>query len=324
MERDRYFDSLKFVLIFFVILGHCLEIIPHKTNFEYAVYLFLYSFHMPLFAFITGYFSKNQNLTKINRSALKLVETYVVCQLLWTLFHLIVYKAKFEIESLYTPHLTLWYLISAVSWKYIAFIIRNLKTPILIVIFSALVALGIGFVPWIERPLSLSRTFVFLPFFLAGLYINKTYIQEIRSYKPIYSIIFLTAIAIILYNSQELFEVWNITTHAAVSYHSFDNLTTGFISRILMLATAFFMCFSIINLIPTINLFAKYGSLTLVFYIYHSFITYEVLPPILKRISIEPSFGLLAVIAVLQTIFICYLGRYKITLKLLNPLTPYF
>lgn len=47
--RDETFDVLKGIAIFLMILGHC-EVYP--------LYPFIYSFHMPLFFFVAGYFLK--------------------------------------------------------------------------------------------------------------------------------------------------------------------------------------------------------------------------------------------------------------------------
>ncbi|MBP3851842.1 MAG: acyltransferase family protein, partial [Erysipelotrichaceae bacterium] len=56
MKRDYYFDNLKAVLIFLVILGHFL--LPIETGPLCILKRWIYSFHMPLFIFVSGYFSK--------------------------------------------------------------------------------------------------------------------------------------------------------------------------------------------------------------------------------------------------------------------------
>lgn len=49
MDRNRYIDTIKAVGIFLVVLGH------HKTS----ITPYIYSFHMPLFFFLSGIFHKN-------------------------------------------------------------------------------------------------------------------------------------------------------------------------------------------------------------------------------------------------------------------------
>lgn len=53
-QRLVWLDNLKGVLILLVVLGHCIQ---HTSN-EYEINLlfrYIYSFHMPLFIFVSGY-----------------------------------------------------------------------------------------------------------------------------------------------------------------------------------------------------------------------------------------------------------------------------
>ena len=56
-ERDYFFDNLKAVLIFLVVLGHFLLPI-HGKSVLVIIKRLIYVFHMPLFVFVSGYFSK--------------------------------------------------------------------------------------------------------------------------------------------------------------------------------------------------------------------------------------------------------------------------
>ena len=56
--RSRKWDILKFILVFLVVLGHAAEFFKTKSDFMNSLLLLIYSFHMPLFIFISGLFSK--------------------------------------------------------------------------------------------------------------------------------------------------------------------------------------------------------------------------------------------------------------------------
>lgn len=56
IERIHWIDLLKGLGIFFVILGHTI-----KNN---DLYVWIYSFHMPLFFFISGYLTEPRNSIK--------------------------------------------------------------------------------------------------------------------------------------------------------------------------------------------------------------------------------------------------------------------
>lgn len=71
MERDKYWDTLKFALIFLVVYGHVIGNIVIDTCFTRAMFNFIYTFHMPLFIFVSGRFS---HYTDKNR-----YKSYYVC-----------------------------------------------------------------------------------------------------------------------------------------------------------------------------------------------------------------------------------------------------
>ena len=60
MTRSRlcYMDTYKGLLIFLMVVGHCLELYQDDKICK-LLYWFIYSFHMPVFIFISGFFSKN-------------------------------------------------------------------------------------------------------------------------------------------------------------------------------------------------------------------------------------------------------------------------
>lgn len=70
-NRNDFIDYLKGVAIFLVIWGHAIQYSPHN-NFDFllnSVFIFIYSFHMPLFMFISGYLYlysfKNRSFKKV-------------------------------------------------------------------------------------------------------------------------------------------------------------------------------------------------------------------------------------------------------------------
>ena len=52
MKRDARLDGLKFVLIFLVVLGHL-----SYNDYGLGLTKMIYSFHMPVFVFLSGYFT---------------------------------------------------------------------------------------------------------------------------------------------------------------------------------------------------------------------------------------------------------------------------
>ena len=59
MGKDRIYwaDSLKGVLILFVILGHAIQAVLGDGCFVNHAFNYIYSFHMPAFMAVSGYFA---------------------------------------------------------------------------------------------------------------------------------------------------------------------------------------------------------------------------------------------------------------------------
>ena len=57
-QRDYLFDNYKAFLIILVVVGHFIELTSEDNNLLIAMKWIIFSFHMPAFVFISGYFSR--------------------------------------------------------------------------------------------------------------------------------------------------------------------------------------------------------------------------------------------------------------------------
>lgn len=62
-ERNPLFDNIKIVLIILVVFGHALEEISLGNGYG-IIRACIYSFHMPVFILISGYFSRGGDKRK--------------------------------------------------------------------------------------------------------------------------------------------------------------------------------------------------------------------------------------------------------------------
>lgn len=86
MGRDSYFDTLKWVLIVLVVYGHMISHCYYVGGtFSLAMYNTIYSFHMPLFVFLSGRYSQMSDRKKYLSGILRLLQPYLLFQLC---FHL--------------------------------------------------------------------------------------------------------------------------------------------------------------------------------------------------------------------------------------------
>ncbi|MCM3187502.1 acyltransferase family protein [Bacillus subtilis] len=193
LEKDLKLSNAKGLLIFLVVFGHLIEL--HKQNY-YEIFVFIYCFHMPLFIFISGYLAKRIKLSKI----INLFILYIIFQSFfdWYLYFIGDYKnLEFHFGK---PQFHLWYIVSMIFWYVIALIINRCKlnffnkTLFFILLFIlcflsrwytvSISEMAKGFYSgFTSYTLSYQRTISFAPFFFAGFFMSKEYLQRI--YKSI-------------------------------------------------------------------------------------------------------------------------------------------
>lgn len=166
-QRDHYLDNVKFVLIALVVIGHVLEPLYSTSESAKALYNFIYFFHIPLFVFITGYFSK-----KSGKLAPYLV-LYIISETLYTLLDYYLNGRANLKFTFFLPYWVTWYLLAVVLWKIALPYFTKLRFPIL---FAGCIAVLAGYASSeLGYTLSALRALNFFPFFLAGYYMKREY-----------------------------------------------------------------------------------------------------------------------------------------------------
>lgn len=140
---DPYFCNLKFVLIFLVILGHLIEKHIYVNHYLYIIYTVIYMVHMPLFAFVSGYFSKNSD-KKLNR-IWRIGGQLLILHLGWLLINLFLTGG---LEGWKSPYWYFWYLLSLFCWKWMGILILS--------VYRRLMSKGV----WVFRPFIIVFTIV--------------------------------------------------------------------------------------------------------------------------------------------------------------------
>ena len=167
--RDAKIDNVKGILIFFVVFGHLLELVITKGHAKY-IYELIYSFHMPFFIFLSGYFYK----FNFSRILQKLFCPYVVMQTVYLLFDRWILGNNTTLQY-HKPYWILWYLLAMTAWSFMAVLFPKgkLKREILFLVITTVISLLAGNCNEIGRDYGLARIIVFFPFFLWGNYFHE-------------------------------------------------------------------------------------------------------------------------------------------------------
>lgn len=165
-SRNQGIDNIKAVLIFLVVFGHLIEIYVGDDHVMRSIWIFIYSFHMPMFALISGMFSK---ASWDDKRATQVISNVLVPLIA---FEIIYETTEFLLKgntsvyaNLIAPYWMLWYLLSLLCWRLLLPLFARLQ-------FGVALALGLSLIGSYSDHagyfFSISRTLVFFPYFLLG------------------------------------------------------------------------------------------------------------------------------------------------------------
>lgn len=266
-ERDYLFDNLKVLLILLVVLGHSLVKYISDDIVLRSIYLYIFIFHMPLFIYVSGYFSKN--VEKCRKNSVKdLLIPFIVFSIISC-----VTSGNFKFP-IYYPRWTLWYLLSLFTWR---FFLKDIIKVNKVILLSIILGVIVGLVNSISIGgedgdlLSFSRTIAFLPFFLLGYYSNKNTIDKIKSYSKTVSILGLIIIGALSFLITKYGNLNVQFIYMSAPYSNYGmSLVEGMLLRIVYYSFSIVTSIFIINLLSSKkNNLSKIGKNTLIIYLGH-------------------------------------------------------
>lgn len=251
-----------------MIIGNSIEYIePNGINMHYFI-LILYLFHMPLFAFISGYFYKNSR-RNVKEMITKTISLYFFFQIFYYFFDKLLFKSPGIDIQLFYPRWTLWYLLTLTFLYIICSFISNKKIWFIV---SLIISIIIGYDTSVGTHISLSRTFFFLPIFILGMIFKEEYINIIKKYLK-YLIPCLFIIIIILFSIRNKVTVDVFFEYTYYEFHN-DNANISMLLRIFHYLSAFIIGSILLALTPKKKTFLSYlGKNSLLLYLAHSGIT---------------------------------------------------
>jgi fucose 4-O-acetylase-like acetyltransferase len=177
-KRSKYFDNAKFILIFLVVFGHLISPLKEQDGILFTLYTVIFLFHMPAFILISGYFAKGfKNKGYLLKSVKKILLPYFIFQIIYSIYYYLVGKEETLQFDFLHPHWSLWFLLSLFFWNLLLYVFASLRWFGLFV--AVLLGIVIGFVDEVGSFLSLSRTFVFFPYFLLGYLLNGDMLKKV-------------------------------------------------------------------------------------------------------------------------------------------------
>lgn len=175
---ETFFLNLRFLLIVCVFIGNAIEPLITRMEGIHSLYMWIFTFHMPLFVFVTGYFAKSNLSGEAGRRVLlQIAFQYVIFQSIYSLLDVTVFQVNHIHHSFFAPYLLLWFLASHIGWRLLLLLMRKC-TPVQQLVISITLGVVVGYLQMDGTWLSISRTFVFLPFFIAGYHFSFEKVEQ--------------------------------------------------------------------------------------------------------------------------------------------------
>jgi len=303
--RIAKWDNAKAILIFLVVFGHSISPFISDSEVMRCVYVWLTTFHMPLFMFITGLFSKSfANAPKLN---VKKIVSYI---LLFYYMKLLIYATviifrghgKFRV---FTENGTPWYIFVTAVFMVLAFCLKKVSPKIVLPV-SFVLALAVGYIDFVGDFLMLSRIFVFFPYFYLGYALDRNKVLEFTDKKSIkiVSVVIIVVFTVAIFTLRDnIYGVrYSLTGNNPYSeFGRFSNL--GILIRVVSYILSSVVSLAVLSIIPKKNIpvVTRVGSKTLTIYAVHRPVqyafNYTLLPlvtPILPQWAVLPSFFILS------------------------------
>ena len=323
--RVAKWDNVKFVLIACVVIGHMISAYVGAADGIKSLYFFIYSFHMPAFVIVSGMMMKNTIKNKRYEKVFPYLSMGIVISII--MFAAKWYALGKRSINVFDISNVSWYAFAIFAFALITMYLQRFS-PVYVFIFSIAVALFVGYDDRIGTYLTLSRIFVFYPFFFAGFCIDNEKLLEF-SKKPVCkgvsAVIIIAAAAISFLKIDSVYRFVSLLKGKS-SYDSLGNLREyGALLRLAFFAIAFLISFAVIIIIPNVrSVFTTVGSRTLSIYTLHFGIIYVLrdgldMTGLFKRISPDYYMYLSIVLAVV-ILFVTALKPVNFAVsKLINP-----
>ncbi len=265
-QRSYKMDNIRFLLIFLVVFAHFMELIPGK--FTLSLYKIIYSFHMPAFLFLTGYFA----IFDRKKIVSNLLYPYILFQVIYLVFDALIIQEKSVVTLQFTkPYWLLWYLLTTFCYYLILPLLESTTRKNRVLIFGICIALSLlaGYDSSIGYYGSLSRTFSFLPFFVGGYYFSH---QNTRVLKPQWLLIF--SVLIILATLRLITNSPLITKKILYASYSYAQAGYNPLIKALLLLIGFAWIVFLFSTIPDkkLPIISTLGQKTIAIFLLHGFI----------------------------------------------------
>ena len=316
LKRNETLDAIKYILICLVVVGHFIEPTKYTNEITQYIYCLIYSFHMPLFVMISGYFYKQREVKEELQKCIPMLE---ICILSHIGFCLIQNHGNISLFNLvYFGVDPTWYLLSLIYWR--------MGTGLLLKRFSAkqilFFSITLDFVAFLcmiyGGILSIGRTIHLYPFFMLGYCMKNNLSFITQKYKKTFILLGLVSLGFILSTTSVLQFQIEFQRASLFELKQFTDIVTYkiIVYRYMLLACSLFISALVLIIVEkksVIQRLSAFGQNTLFIYYTQTFMyAFISTMTISLKVSLTISFFVLPLLT--------WVSKWKGCRYLMNPL----
>ncbi len=317
MKRNVQMDTVKGLLIICVVLGHVIGNVGDLRNdlISSKVYDFIYMFHMPLFIWVSGYFTRWKASWKSFFISLAAILVPFLIFHCFNVADALVSGKPFEMKFITVPAWALWFLLTLAYMRVIIQVLHSIlhKYPITCFGISVLISIVCGILPG-GHEFSVQRTMHFLPFFLMGYYMGQGVFPQLRFPKWLSICVILAAVAILAFDL--LPDDYRSLLYGANPYE-YERV----LPKTYLLVCSFALSMSIYSLCKANKILADFGQDSMIYYLYHTLLIPLIFIPLVNSWNL-PAGNIIPAVIYTALIFgiIALMKKLKFFRFLVNPL----
>ncbi|MFG5778454.1 acyltransferase family protein [Comamonas sp. J-3] len=310
-SRDFRIDNMKVALMCLVVLGHLLEYRLDNKGL-YFLYVLVYLFHMPAFAFLAGcvtrYHGESSYWTKT-------VSDVVIPYLLFnTAYSLVGFHAAGKMGTIQyaTPYWLMWFLLALLLWRLVLPIWSQVRWAFPV---ALLLGLAAAFSKEVGYYLSLSRALAFFPFFLLGsLLANRDLFPHVPK-----AVVAIVSVVILLVTAYYLQGMNRLVIYRSVALISLGLGTLQAVFVYTALTIAALAGIALLQLVPSRNIrgITSLAVGIIGAYLIHGMLVRFVLPSLLSRAVVPSDWVFLATSTVVAAAIVVVCSHLAIKLPYL-------
>lgn len=324
-KRIARWDNIKFFMIASVVLGHTIYHFTGSSDLAKSLYLFIYTYHMPVFIFVAGLFSKHAIEEKRFETVFEYLLIYIVMKFLETIgTYMVSKRIKFHFFWEDGPA---WFAFAIAAFLVAAMLLKDYDKKYVMVAILLIGCLA-GLDNHLGDHYASMRICVFFPVFMAGYYIDPSVFElkgiqtSVRWIIKICSVLFLLCLLFLCVTKGKALYPMLKLLKGKYNYMEMKMGIWGVLYRLLCYGFWVLMIAAVIFFVTEKErLYTWLGKRTMSVFIWHNLMIVIVLQVLKMKPYLKvnvPHYYLLAAIciAMIITILTSYLPQIRVASKM--------